>query len=285
MIGTGHETAANGTTIAWGELGSGDPLVMLHGFTDSHRTWRRVAPVLAERFRILMPDLPGQGLSGRPDAPYTLEWYARTMSEWMGAIGVERAHVCGHSLGGGIAQWMVLDHRERVDRLALVDSGGLGRGVGIGLRLLLVPGVGRRISPWVYRLMPPLMRLIPRAFGNVEPDEVDRIARANRMPGTVQAFQTSLEAVVGLWGQKVQSADRIDEVETLPPLALFWGRWDPMIPVRHGRRVLKRLEGATLEVFPGCGHLPQLEDPASLARALLEFLTDPDRPCVRWVGT
>jgi pimeloyl-ACP methyl ester carboxylesterase len=69
MIGRAHETTVGDTSIAWGEMGSGEPLVLLHGMLDSHRTWRRSAPLLAERFRVLMPDMPGHGLSARPDAP------------------------------------------------------------------------------------------------------------------------------------------------------------------------------------------------------------------------
>jgi pimeloyl-ACP methyl ester carboxylesterase len=69
MIGQAHQTTVMDTMIAWGELGAGEPLVLLHGITDSHRTWRRVAPLLAARYRVPMPDLPGHGYSARPDAP------------------------------------------------------------------------------------------------------------------------------------------------------------------------------------------------------------------------
>jgi pimeloyl-ACP methyl ester carboxylesterase len=114
-----HLTTANDTTLAWYELGSGPPLVLLHGLADSHRTWRAVAPRLASRFHVFMLDLPGHGFSARPDAPYTLPWYADTVVRWMDAIGLDRAHVCGHSYGGGIAQWMLLENRDRIDRLGL----------------------------------------------------------------------------------------------------------------------------------------------------------------------
>jgi pimeloyl-ACP methyl ester carboxylesterase len=76
MIGRAHVDEANGTSIAWGEMGEGEPLVLIHGFQQSHRTRRRAAPLLAADFRLLMPDLPGHGLSGRLDAPYTLTSYA-----------------------------------------------------------------------------------------------------------------------------------------------------------------------------------------------------------------
>ena len=72
MIGQAHVSDGGGTPISWTEMGAGDPLLLVHGFQESNRTWRRVAPRLAESFHVLMPDLPGHGLSGRPDAPYTL---------------------------------------------------------------------------------------------------------------------------------------------------------------------------------------------------------------------
>src|SRR5258708_26259998 len=123
MLGPPRRPAALATTLAWPELGAGPPLVLLHGLGDSHRTWRRVASRLAERFRVLLPDLPGHGLSDRPDAPYTLDWYAETMLAWLDAIGVPTTSVVGHSYGGGVAQWMVLAQRDRIERLALVAPG------------------------------------------------------------------------------------------------------------------------------------------------------------------
>jgi pimeloyl-ACP methyl ester carboxylesterase len=282
MIGRAHEDEANGTTIAWSEMGAGPPLVLVHGFQQSHRTWRRVAPLLAESFRLLMLDLPGHGLSGRPDAEYTLTWYAATVSAWLEAIGVARAHVCGHSFGGGIAQWMLLEHRDRVDRLALVAPGGLGREVGMGLRRATVPVLGRAFTPLVIRYGLPLaMRVRPSAFGGVEADEIECAAEMNRIPGTDRAFQRSVEAVINRRGQYVRTMDRIHEVASLPPMALFWGEDDPVIPHRHGRAVFERVTGITLKTYPKVGHFPHLEVPEIFARDLRAFLSDPDRPGAR----
>jgi pimeloyl-ACP methyl ester carboxylesterase len=137
-----------------------------------------------------MPDLPGHGWSGRPDASYTLGWYARTMADWMGAVGVEHAHVCGHSFGGGIAQWMLLEHRSRVDRLALVAAGGLGRGVSLAMRLAAFPLLGPALTPPIMSLGVLLgPRLFPERFGHMERDEARLVVRMSRIRGTARAFR------------------------------------------------------------------------------------------------
>lgn len=280
-VGTAHETVVNGTTIAWGELGAGPPLVLLHGLADSHRTWRRVAPLLARDFRVLMPDLPGHGWSGRPDAPYTLAWYVRMVCDWMEAIGVAHAHVCGHSFGGGIAQWMLLENRARVDRLALIAPGGLGREVSLPMRLAAFPLLGPALTPptmWLGALLGP--RLFPAGFGHMEPEEIRLVVRMIRIRGTARAFRRSLANVVNLSGQCVQTMARAHEVTSLPPIALFWGTEDPVIPIRHGARLMGRATGITLTAYPGCGHHPQLDHHAALARALADFLSGPLRASV-----
>jgi len=274
-----HATDVGGTLISWSEMGEGYPLVLLHGIQDSSRTWRRVAPLLADRFRVILPDLPGFGESGRPDGDYTLPWYGDLLTAWLQELEVDKAHFCGHSFGAGIAQWMVLEHRRSIDRLALVSAGGLGRGVGLGLRLAAIPGAGPGLSPLVLRyVLPFVLRRWPEVYGNMEPLEIERYLAWNRIPGTERAFSRSVRGVINLLGQYMQTIDRIEEVEALPPTALFWGDKDPVIPIRHGRRVTQRSKGVSLAVYEGCGHFPQLEAPERFARELLEFLTDPTRP-------
>ena len=281
MIGKAHETALEATTIAWGEMGDGPPLVLLHGLMDTHRTWRRVAPQLSRHFRVLMPDLPGNGYSGRPDAPYTLEWNARTIAEWMTAVGLERASICGHSYGAGVAQWMLLEQRARIDRLALVSAGGLGRQVAMGMRLASFPFFGRRITPLAVRHgLPKVLKYLSSTLGHMEPEEQARFIEMNRIPGTARAFQRTLEGVINVFGQFMQTTQRASEVDELPPIALFWGRKDPIIPVRHGRDSVKRSHEITLTTYD-CGHYPHLDVPEVFATDLLEFLADTERAAAR----
>ncbi|MBN1773568.1 MAG: alpha/beta fold hydrolase [Deltaproteobacteria bacterium] len=282
ILGAAHETAVHDTTIAWGELGDGPPLVLLHGLMDSHRTWRRAATHLARHFRLLMPDLPGCGGSGRPDAPYSLAWHSEVLAAWMASIGVDRAHVCGHSYGAGIAQWMLLEQRARVDRLALVSAGGLGRQVALGMRLASFPVLGRRLTPVAIRhLLPTVLRLTATTFGHMEPEEIECFVRWSRLPGTDVAFQRSLEGVINFFGQYVHTMDRVHEVAELPPIAIFWGTKDPILPLQHAKEMLARAEGVSLTRYEGCGHYPHLDHPERFSRDLAAFLNDPERPRVR----
>jgi pimeloyl-ACP methyl ester carboxylesterase len=277
-VGRAHQTVVNGTSIAWSEMGSGLPLVLLHGLGDSHRTWRLAAPLLARDFRVLMPDLPGHGWSGRPDASYTLAWYTRTVAGWMDAIGVTSAHVCGHAFGGGIAQWMLLDDRARVDRMALVAPGGAGQEVSLATRLAASPLLGLALAPplmWLGVLAGPWF--FPERFGHKEPEEVRLLVRMNRVRGTTRAFRRSLADVVRSSGQPPCSIERAHERASLPAIALFWGVKDPVIPIRQATTFLDCYKGITLTVYPGCGHVPQLDGHPAFARDLGEFLSDPRR--------
>ncbi len=276
MVGRGHETEVFDTSITWGEMGEGEPLVLLHGIQDSHRTWRRVAPILALHFRVLMPDLPGHGYSGRPDAPYTLGYFADVVAEWMKKIGVPKAHVCGHSYGGGLAQWMLLQHRDCVDRMALVAAGGLGRRVGLGMQLATLPVLGRRLTPLALRHgLPLVLKRTTALFGHMEPEEVERTIRISRIPGTGRAFQRTVEGVINIFGQHVQTTHRVAEVGDMPPVALFWGTKDPIIPIGHGLATVARSLGIKLTAYEGCGHFPHLDTPERFGHDLTEFLIDP----------
>ncbi len=281
MLGPHRRTLVQGTTLAWTELGSGPPLVLLHGLGDSHRTWRRVARRLAERFRVLMLDLPGHGLSDRPDAPYTLDWYASMAHGWLDAIGVERTAVMGHSYGGGVAQWMVLSHRSRVDRLALVSPGGLGRTVNVGLRAALFPVLGRILTqPLMQVGTHAMMRVGIGGGAGLDRKEIALCAARNALPGTGRAFHRTIAGCMDLSGQRVQAWERIHEVESLPPLALFWGERDRILPIGHAYAAQKRIGGAPLYTYAEAGHFVHLETSEAFLRDVLPFLdaTSPPMP-------
>lgn len=287
MLESPRATRVGETTVAWTEAGSGPPLLLLHGLGDCHRTWRRALPLLAPHHRVLLPDLPGHGLSGRPDAPYTLAWYSETLRGFLDSLGLARVSVVGHSYGGGVAQWMLLDDPRRIDRLVLVAPGGLGREVGIGMRLAAFPVLGPLLAPVAMRLgTRVMMRLASGELGRPEPEEIDRLAWMNSAPGSGRAFTRTVSSAVDLFGQYLHTWDRIHEVPALPPLMLHWGTRDRVIPIAHGFRARDRLAGAELLVYPGVGHFPHLDQPALFSESVRQFLdtrADPARPLLRQV--
>jgi haloacetate dehalogenase len=117
---------ANGVEIAFRRCGQGTPLLLLHGFPQTHAIWHRVAPRLAAHYTLVMPDLRGYGDSAKPPsaadhAPYSKRAMARDVVELMRTLGYAQFQACGHDRGGRVAHRMALDHPEAVTRLMVLD--------------------------------------------------------------------------------------------------------------------------------------------------------------------
>jgi pimeloyl-ACP methyl ester carboxylesterase len=273
---SGHFLDVGGVRIHWAELGAASastPVVLIHGLTNSHLSWSRVAPLLAADRRVLMPDLPGHGHSERPNAGYSLDWYTHIVARWLAAVGVERADIVGHSFGGGIAQMLLLECPERVRRLVLVAAGGLGKAVGWWLRLASLPGV-------VEHLGQPFMALGTRlalrgARRGVTPEDILALSQFNSRAGSARAFARSVRDVINWRGQLKHFGQRAGEIEKLPPMLVIWGDRDGLIPFEQGRAFAESLEGASFRAFPGSGHYLHNEQPEEFVRVVRAFLDDP----------
>jgi pimeloyl-ACP methyl ester carboxylesterase len=247
-------------------------VVILHGLADSQHTWSTVAARLAPRHRVLCLDLPGCGLSGRPDAPYTLDWQARLVSSWLDQLGIRELDVVGHSYGGGVALWLLLYRARSVRKLALVAPGGLGIEVGPWLRLAAFFG---RIEAGGELLIGPITALLTLLHGcELGPAERQALYRMNGVAGTGRAFSRTLRGVVDWRGQTRQLLERVHEIPQLPAMGLFWGELDRVLPIQHGEALAASLENCSLWRLPGAGHFLHWQAPEALARALLEYLGD-----------
>jgi pimeloyl-ACP methyl ester carboxylesterase len=228
-----------------------------------------------------MPDLPGHGLSDRPDASYDLTWYAHIMANWLAAVGLARADVVGHSFGGGVAQMMLLECPERIRRLVLVSSGGLGREIAVSLRLASIPLVVERLGQ---PFMGPATRLALKATGDVLPnEEIVRLSAMNAQSGSARAFARTVRDIIDWRGQRRTFFQRAHELSILPPIAVFWGDRDAVIPFAHAEALAKFADGVRVTRFAACGHYPHHEKPAAFVEALRDFLDAPNAPavCVR----
>jgi pimeloyl-ACP methyl ester carboxylesterase len=265
-------------TLHWAEVGEGPPVLLLHGLNDSHRTWREIWPRLSGR-RLLMLDLPGHGMSSRPDAPYTLDWNATQVARWIEQLDLRDLDVVGHSYGGGVAQWLLLKCRARLRRLALLSSGGLGREVYSWLKLASVPYL---IEAFGQRWMGPIAAFaMARATNSDARAEIDLLASYLGRPGSARAFSRTVRDVIRWQGQTRNLFDRITEVADLPPMRLFWGARDIILPISQGTATAALLENCELVRFENCGHFVQWEEPEGFTSALRDFLDTRNLPPVR----
>jgi pimeloyl-ACP methyl ester carboxylesterase len=212
-------------------------------------------------------------LSERPDATYDLAWYADCVGAWLEALGLEEVDLVGHSLGGGIAQWLLLKHRDKVRRLALVAPGGLGREVSLAIRLCSVPKVVELLGqPFMAVGTRVVMTLAGGVFGK---HDIEHLAWMNSMPGSSRALARTVADIANLSGQTRHFSHRSHELETLPPVAIFWGDRDRVLPVKHMHTVGNYLERARVYCFEGSGHFPHHDRAEEFVHHLESYLDAP----------
>jgi pimeloyl-ACP methyl ester carboxylesterase len=267
----------HGHPVTYQQAGEGPVLVLLHGITSSSRTWRAVMPQLAETHTVIAPDLLGHGESAKPRGDYSLGAYASGVRDLLAALGHERATVVGHSLGGGIAMQLAYQFPERVERLVLVSSGGLGREVSLLLRSATLPGAEYVLpllcKPGIRDAAGAIGGLLGR-FGLRPSNDVQGMAEGFASLGeddARRAFLHTVRAVMDIGGQRVNATDRLYLAAHLPTL-IVWGERDPMIPVAHGHAAHALLPASRLEIMPGAGHFPFNDDPVAFVATLRDFL-------------
>ncbi len=271
------EVDLHGQRITYHLLGEGPTILLIHGITSSSRTWRSVMHGLAERHMVVAPDLLGHGRSGKPRGDYSLGAYANGVRDLLAVLGIPKATVVGHSLGGGIAMQFGYQFPDRLERLVLVDSGGLGEEVSLALRAATLPGA-EFVLPLLFG---PITRTIGRAAGQVlrrlgvkASADVRGLAEGLDSLGDSdarRAFVHTARSVIDPKGQRVDAHDRLYLSEDVPTM-LIWGAKDPIIPLEHGRRAHELMPHSRLEVFPGAGHFPFNDDPERFVEILNHFI-------------
>ncbi|UTI65189.1 alpha/beta fold hydrolase [Paraconexibacter antarcticus] len=267
----------HGQEVSYRFGGEGPAIVLIHGITSSLRTWDGVFEALTERHTVLAPDMLGHGRSGKPRGDYSLGAYASGVRDLMALLGVASATMVGHSLGGGIAMQFAYQFPTRLDRLVLVDSGGLGAEVSPALRAAALPGA-EFVVPLMFNAH---TRAAGRAVGSVlsrvglraTPEQHEVLAGLDSLssPDAREAFLHTVRSVIAPSGQRVDARDRLYLSAAVPTL-LVWGERDRIIPLHHGRRAHELMPESRLEVFPGAGHFPFRDDPGRFVDVLTQFV-------------
>ncbi|HEX3909805.1 MAG TPA: alpha/beta hydrolase [Solirubrobacteraceae bacterium] len=267
----------HGRRVIYRVAGSGPPIVLIHGMLNSSSHWRSVALNLASEYTVIAPDLIGHGDSAAPRGDYSLGAHAASIRDLLAAIGVDRASIVGHSLGGGVAMQFFYQFPQRVERLVLVSSGGLGHEVTPTLRSAALPGVSPLLTLTIRpRLIGALAQggaaLRERGVGaGVYLQAAARALRPLQSAGARQAFLQTLRAVIDVHGQRVSATDRLYLLESLPTM-IVWGERDNTIPLAHGREAHEAIPDSRFRTLPRAAHFPHLEDPDGLSGLLREFM-------------
>jgi pimeloyl-ACP methyl ester carboxylesterase len=269
----------HGHELSYVDSGTGDVVLFVHGILGSQQQWAHLVDAMDDAHRVVAPDLFGHGESAKPMGDYSLSSHAATIRDLLDHLGIERVTLVGHSLGGGISMQFYYLFPERVDRLVLVASGGLGREVNLALRSATLPGAEQVVG--VIASAPVLSRV--EALGR-------RARRIGWRPGSDltavwhgftslsdresrKAFLATTRAVIDIGGQSISAHDHLGSMS--PPATLIvWGSKDRMIPAWHAIKAQQAVPDCRLELFEGAGHFPHLDDPERFARLLREFIAE-----------
>jgi pimeloyl-ACP methyl ester carboxylesterase len=268
----------DGARVAYRETGAGPPLALLHSLGLSHREWEPVVAPLADRFRVLLPDLPLHGDSeDRPRHPYTADWLAEVMAGFCREAAGPRPLLAGHDIGAELALRAVTTGRLAPSRLVLMPNRlhrreeqqgkralwrgacraaalpGLDRMLAHGAKLMFRPSMGERLSA---QRNPAARDLVRHAFADVG-------GNGNRARAWAKFARR--------WPREPQRhlLDAYSRIES--PVLLLWADEDPAHPVEGAQEALDLLPDAQLRTLPGTGFLMAYDDPVGVARELIAF--------------
>jgi haloacetate dehalogenase len=282
------ETSA--ATIDVLQKGAGRPLLLLHGYPETHVTWHKVAPQLAERFSVFVPDLRGYGDSGKPQGGerhenYSFRAMAQDQVDMMRHYGHEHFLIAAHDRGARVAHRLCLDHPESVEKVCLMD---------IAPTLTMYRGTNQEFATkymWWFFLIQPfplpehtigldpefflqqIFRYLNKTPGAISPDEMNEYARAFSSAATIHASCEDFRAAADI-DLEMDKADEEAGRKIACPVHALWGGkgtlgslWDVLATWRE--RCAGSVTGRALD----CGHFLQEEDPQGLLTELFQFLS------------
>lgn len=245
------------------DIGSGLPVVLIHGYPLNHRSWEGQF-TLSDAYRIIMPDLPGFGKS-EAIRSLTMEDYADLIASMLDDKKLDKAVVMGHSMGGYIALAFAERHRNRLSALGLICSqAGADSEEGKAGRLKNAERVEREGFDFVVETM--LEKLLSPASVKNKPELLTKL-RALMNEASSQGILTALKAMTA-------RRDHFDTLRSLTvPVFIAAGKSDVLIPMEKSMQMAEAAKHASWESFAECGHMVMMEDAASLNQAIRNFLT------------
>jgi pimeloyl-ACP methyl ester carboxylesterase len=234
------------------------------------KTWSRNIDVLAEHFKVYAIDFWGLGYSTREPLEYGYDLYVEQLVLFMDSLGIKKASLIGHSMGGGTAIKFSLIHRDRVDKVVLVDATSIPIKSQLRAKLFSLPGVGE----FLLRLNTTIIRrknledywIFDKAL--LDDDTFAEITQFQKIEGTIQNLLKILrKEFFHTLGSEIQDLAQMDV-----PILIVWGKYDKVLPLRIGEEMHRILRDSDFEVIENAGHTPCLERPELFNSLVCDFL-------------
>ena len=261
-------------TRFWSMGDEGPNVILIHGIGGYVEMWGNNIDILSQNHRVYALDLVGFGRSDKPDVPYSFAFLSKFVLNFMETLNIDRASLVGNSMGGGISLQLAITSPDKVDKLVLVNSAGLGKELTIMFRLASLPLIGWLLSRPSRKGVARVLKECVYDSSLVTDDFAERGYQIASLPGAHKAFLTALRSSVRLGGitENVLNTffDNLHKINA--PVLVIWGQQDRILPVAHARAAEEKIPNTVIHIFDPCGHMPQIERPQEFNTLVLEFL-------------
>lgn len=275
------DAVVDGVRLAYRDRGAGEPVVLLHGTPSYSYEWRHVVPhVEAAGHRVITYDLLGYGRSERPvDRDTSVAAQTELLGHLLDALGVDRAAVVAHDIGGAVGQRFAVAHPERVSRLLLIDTVSYDSWPSDTWRKI----IEERLEDHLRLPQEDVDALLTRQLEMTVADGAETmtgevleayLAPHRSAPGRVSFFEHQVRHYDSRYTEEV--AGRLASLTM--PVRILWGELDRWQPVAYARRLAEDIPGARLTVLPGAGHFVTEDAPERVTEEILDFLAEPAPP-------
>ncbi|MGB6577314.1 MAG: acetoin dehydrogenase dihydrolipoyllysine-residue acetyltransferase subunit [Streptosporangiaceae bacterium] len=251
-----------GRKISYAGAGQeGDVVLLVHGYGGDRNSWLFLQEPLAAQYRVYALDLPGHGTSAKDVGEGSLSVLADAVTGVLDALGAERAHLVGHSMGGAVAVAVAARDPARIASLTLIAPSGFGAEINAGYLRGFADAQTRRELKAVIGQLFDDESLVTRQL-------VDDLLAYKRLDGVDEALHALADALLDGEAQRGDSAASLAAIGGAAPVTVIWGRADRIIPAAQAESVA----GAVRHLIDGAGHMPQMERPAEVQAAIEETI-------------
>jgi 4,5:9,10-diseco-3-hydroxy-5,9,17-trioxoandrosta-1(10),2-diene-4-oate hydrolase len=263
-------------TRYWSIGEKGTEVILVHGLGGFAENWMFNIEALAKHFRVYTLDLVGFGKSDKPKAPYTYNYFATFVHDFMKKMQIKKASFIGHSLGGGTILQFALNFPDKVEKLVIISSAGLGKEAFGIFKLISLPIFGELLTRPSRKGAAKLLKELVYDKTVIQDEIIELWYQMSSLPGAQKAFLKTNRSTTNLVGYKPKVIDpiKLNLHKITAPTLIIWGEQDQIVPLSHAYVAEKGIPNSMLQVFDKCGHVPMVECIADFNSLVIKYLSD-----------